>query len=808
MTKATKRAKAAGKGQWDPTNPWPVFTEIHYEGGMKPDILAGVGPDGQTLLLRQPNDYEHSVGAAQWNKYRAKDVAELVFPPPKPPPAAGIGLFSSTAPWPEASMIVLEDGRMLTLIETDLETQVLTISHGDPTVGRRETISFEDWNAEWAGQVDEVRFPDGAAPEPGEAPADVKDKGRSVQDPPKGHAPSLQPGRPPKADLVLVPIDRIDATHNVRTDMGEAQLLLLEESIRDIGQLQPVVVRKVGKGFELVAGHRRLEAARRAGEELIEARVYAQVDDQWTAKARLAENIQRMDLNHMELAAVLGEAVDSGCTVAETAQQSHLSDDSVRRHLALRRLCPPVAELVAKGRLPVHQAELIARVGDVARQIDLAEHCLALGWDSKRGKWSDKPNWQHKDGDPTDYIMPMEELRKNVSSALCGLAACGWLKVEEQAAKHAGSGNPADLDLETPISEAGGIAGQRPCAGCPDNTCTYADQPTLFAGVHPQGSDKRGYCSNRACFEAKEKVWGKVTDRRRQQKEKAQRQAITQAQDAGLDVCEGCARVAADGEHFKSCRESCGQKLCEKCTEKAKKRASAGGGGRREPERPFPQEPAEHLAVAIAGYAKGVLTAITAWAAEQDKADLPDDQYLGALADLLALQVALGRLDKWARNTIRLVLDLDTKPFVSMAQMGELMADGGCDERHGLLEAFARMQFGGRPGYQAYYHEVTDVPIPDGDMEFLGLVETFCQARRISIPDRPTERSIATAGLRQQILAADQGALPGVLAKVAVEDQDVLAAILAEGEAGTLKPKLAKWRAKMIAGSRPPAGGP
>ncbi|NLF32745.1 MAG: ParB/RepB/Spo0J family partition protein [Planctomycetes bacterium] len=517
-----------------------------------------------------------------------------------PGEAGGVGRFDRENPWPEGTLIVFDDAHTARLVEIDWENDTLGLHHSSDLGS--DVVDIDYWNRVECRTVVGVSVPEGAA-----EPDNLDAKPSEIEGKPSKPAPAA----PPRADLVLIPIDQVDATHNVRQAIDEAPLLQLTASIKQLGMIEPVVVRKLtaaeagGAGarkFRLVAGHRRMEAARRAGEEFVEAKIYSGVDDAWEAMARLAENVQRRDLTHMELARVFNDAVQAGLSVRQVAEEANVSDDMVRRHLALMRLTPPVAELVSRGKLPVHQAELIARVGDVGRQIELTGQTLALEWDSKKGRWKDCPHWKCHEGDPADYIMPMEELREEVARAMCGLAACGWLRYEQDVAAAEARGK--DVELETPISGEGGIAGKRMCAGCPDNTLSYADHPVLFAGIRPQGSDKKGYCTNRECYAAKTKAWEKVQEKRAEAKEQKVAEQVARAEAAGLDVCGQCRKVAAPGQDFQKVKGA--GLLCPACA----KKAARGGGRKAEPERKFPLTAAEKFAHATWKWGEGVLKAL------------------------------------------------------------------------------------------------------------------------------------------------------------------------------------------------------
>jgi len=564
----------------------------------------------------------------------------------------------------------------------------------------------------------------------------------------------------PRADLVMVPIDQIDAGHNVRQVIDEAPLLQLTASIEQLGMIEPVVVRKLskaeaagGKRFRMVAGHRRLLAAERAGEEFVEAKIYSGVDDRWESRARLAENVQRMDLGHMDLARVFGDAVEAGLTVGQVAEEAHVSDDMVRRHLALLRLAEPIGELVASGRLPVHQAALIARVGDPDRQMNLAESCCHMTWDGEKTGWKKRPPYGHKEGDPEDYVMPMRELRQAVSTALCGLAACGWLKVEAAAAAWAAKTGEAieRFEGETAICELGGIAGRRPCAGCPDNSATYADQPGLFAGVHPQGSDKRGYCTNRPCYETKTAAWEKVKTERKKKEAKKTKAKITQAKKAGLDVCELCGKVADADQTFEPCEAAGGVKVCPKCAEKAAKRQASARRAesgyqakqrkREQLEASFPATAAQRAALALWERGQRAAAAIRG---QILKAANTEDLREAAWASCCGLATAGG-----ADGVSEIVID--TGELAPIALRGD--GDGIGQDAEGLVRLWdvASMQdasYGGetrwemlyKPGVQHWSANVVNVPM---EPEAAALCELFEEIIRWwglgpEVPPKPT----------------------------------------------------------------------
>jgi hypothetical protein len=303
----------------------------------------------------------------------------------------------------------------------------------------------------------------------------------------------------------------------------------------------------------------------------------------------------------------------------------------------------------------------------------------------------------------------MAELRALVSAAMCGLAACGWLKVEQQAARHGDSANPSDLDLETPICDAGGIAGKRACDGCPDNTATYADQPTLFEGLTPRGSDKKGYCTNPGCYECKREAWGKVVEKRRKAKAKAEAAAARKAKKAGLAVCDECRKVLPDGQDGKQ-DDGARQKA-------AKTRAEW-----------FPETKAEKAAVAMHQYGLRLVEVIEAairdgeagetcqnvaewvlWAISRYVWDPPRPDGVIGTAELLEGGIAEATLAEWWREPAM-----------------------------GIVDEY-------RPRFDQY-DGVRNVPLPTEAEEFIEDLERIAEAGSAAMPDKPGGRQGAEMG--------------------------------------------------------------
>jgi ParB family chromosome partitioning protein len=153
----------------------------------------------------------------------------------------------------------------------------------------------------------------------------------------------------------------------------------LADSLRAHGLLQPIVVRRRGATYEVIAGHRRLEAAKLIGWAEIPAVVREETDDQ-AYILTLVENLQREDLTPKEEAAALEVLVrERGWSTRQVGEAVKRSAMYVSRRLRVFD-DPVLAPLVLSDRVPVSTAEELLRATDDAARSDLAERAAAEGW--------------------------------------------------------------------------------------------------------------------------------------------------------------------------------------------------------------------------------------------------------------------------------------------------------------------------------------------------------------------------------------------------------------------------------------------
>ena len=165
-----------------------------------------------------------------------------------------------------------------------------------------------------------------------------------------------------------------------RQDFDEEAMAELVHSVKEVGLLQPIVVRRTDEAsYELIMGERRLRAVQEAGLHVIPAIVRETGDDELLRDA-LLENLHRADLNVLEEAAAYQQLLDDfGCTHDELASRIGRSRPQISNTLRLLRLSPAVQRRVAAGVLSAGHARALLAVPDAAVQDRLAGRVVAEG---------------------------------------------------------------------------------------------------------------------------------------------------------------------------------------------------------------------------------------------------------------------------------------------------------------------------------------------------------------------------------------------------------------------------------------------
>jgi len=192
---------------------------------------------------------------------------------------------------------------------------------------------------------------------------------------------ALIPQSPPsKPQERVLRVDQIaPSPWQPRLRFDDAKLQELSESMRQHGVVEPLVVRPREGGFELVAGERRLRAARLCGLDAVPV-VVREMDDREALEVTLVENLQREDLSALEEAAAYARLIDEfGATQEEVARRTGKSRPAVANTIRLLQLPEAVREEMRTGRLTAGHARALLALDSPVEQTALARDAIRLG---------------------------------------------------------------------------------------------------------------------------------------------------------------------------------------------------------------------------------------------------------------------------------------------------------------------------------------------------------------------------------------------------------------------------------------------
>ncbi len=168
----------------------------------------------------------------------------------------------------------------------------------------------------------------------------------------------------------LVPVGEIlPGKSQPRLEIKEEALAELAASIKEKGLLQPIILRKKGKGYEIIAGERRYRASVMAGLREVPA-IIKDVGDKEALEIALIENLQREDLNPIEVAMVYERFVeDFGYTHDEIAKKTGINRSSVSNYIRLLRLPEWIKKLITSGKLTHGHARVLITLKNEEEQM-------------------------------------------------------------------------------------------------------------------------------------------------------------------------------------------------------------------------------------------------------------------------------------------------------------------------------------------------------------------------------------------------------------------------------------------------------
>jgi len=176
----------------------------------------------------------------------------------------------------------------------------------------------------------------------------------------------------PKEELKEVPIEKIALNpHQPRNDFIDAEIEELAESIKKVGLLHPPLVRSNGSHYELISGERRLRAYKLAGFTTIPVVVVPE-QYQYSAQAALIENIQRSDLNPIEISQALKKLIEQySWSQEKLADQIGKKRSTVANYLRLLSLDPTIQNGVRQGAITMGHAKAILAMKTNTEQLSL-----------------------------------------------------------------------------------------------------------------------------------------------------------------------------------------------------------------------------------------------------------------------------------------------------------------------------------------------------------------------------------------------------------------------------------------------------
>ncbi len=268
-----------------------------------------------------------------------------------------------------------------------------------------------------------------------------------------GGAPAYEEtSSPAQGDMRHVAVNQITRNpFQPRKDFDAESLGELASSIREHGILQPLLVREVDGGFQLIAGERRWQAAQKAGILTVPCRV-VDVVDKTACEYALEENLKRKDLNDLEKAQAFRDYLTHfECTMEELAKQLSMSRSAVNNMLRLLELPDPVKNALHAGKISAGHARALLPL-DQAAQLELSGRIQAESLSVRK----------------TESIV--RELLGRVQPPVAAAQLVAEQQVAEQQVEHA----PTQTGSQTPLAGEGVPADVTSA----DNATTSPVQPT------------------------------------------------------------------------------------------------------------------------------------------------------------------------------------------------------------------------------------------------------------------------------------------------------------------------------------------
>ena len=179
---------------------------------------------------------------------------------------------------------------------------------------------------------------------------------------------------------LFIEIEAKNLTPNLfqpRKNFNKEKMEELKESIKKHGIIQPIVVRKMANGYEIIAGERRLKAAKEIGLKKIPA-IIKSINNEKSLEIALVENIQREDLNPVEQANAFKRLIDEfNLTQQELAEVTGKSRTLVTNTIRLLKLNPEIQKNISEGKISFGHAKLLLSIEDEEVQRAVCDRIIA-----------------------------------------------------------------------------------------------------------------------------------------------------------------------------------------------------------------------------------------------------------------------------------------------------------------------------------------------------------------------------------------------------------------------------------------------
>jgi ParB family transcriptional regulator, chromosome partitioning protein len=232
--------------------------------------------------------------------------------------------------------------------------------------------------------------------------------------------PPAQAAAIPEGDVQRLPIEQVTPNPNQpRRDFDAAALMELTQSIEREGIIQPIIVRKTAPHtYQIIAGERRWRAAKASGLQQVPVILRA-ADDQQALELAIVENIQREDLNPIELASAFQRmAAELGLSHDQIGQKTGKERTTITNSLRLLQLPLELQTLIAAKRLSAGHARALLKFQDAQMQREIAQLCIDEGWSVRQIEEFTRPKAV---GAKTKTKPPEAPLDPNVKFALTEL---------------------------------------------------------------------------------------------------------------------------------------------------------------------------------------------------------------------------------------------------------------------------------------------------------------------------------------------------------------------------------------------------